>query len=229
MEITVLTIFPDLFASFIASSLIGKAIKNQVLKINLINIRDYATAPHFKVDDSPYGGGAGMLLMPEPLALAIEAAKSKLPTAPVILLSPRGTPYQQSQAHKLSQLDSLILVCGRYEGVDQRIIDLFIDQEISIGDYILMGGELPAMVVIESCVRLTSSAIGNVDSTINESFGSEGNSNQLEASQYTRPAEFRGLKVPQVLLSGNHQEISKWRNQQAQELTTARRPDLLRK
>jgi tRNA (guanine37-N1)-methyltransferase len=223
MKIEILTIFPEIFSGFLSSSLIAKSIERGLASITLTNIRDFAAPPHFAVDDSPYGGGAGMVMKPEPLAQAIAAAKSRSPSARVILLTPTGTKLTQTKASELSTQENLILVCGRYEGVDQRVIDLFVDEQISIGDYILMGGEIPAMVLIEATLRLVPSVLGNSESNKHESF----TSGMLEAPHYTRPPEFMGQKVPEVLLSGNHQLIQKWRESAAQCITQEKRPDLM--
>ena len=223
MKIEVLTIFPEIFSGFMSSSLVAKAEERGLLELKLTNIRDFSQAPHFRVDDSPYGGSPGMLMKPEPLALAIQAAKKRLPQAKVILLTPVGRVFKQKDAQALSLLPEVIFVCGRYEGVDQRLIDIFIDEQISIGDFILMGGEVAALVVIEASLRLVPEVLGNADSKTNESF----EQNLLEAPQYTRPAEFMGREVPAVLRSGNHQEIEAWRKQAALELTKKMRPDLL--
>ncbi|NLF24103.1 MAG: tRNA (guanosine(37)-N1)-methyltransferase TrmD [Deltaproteobacteria bacterium] len=228
IRIEVLTLFPELFAGFTSSSLIKRAQQRALLDLNFSNIRDFAAPPHQQVDDTPYGGGAGMLMKPEPLAAAIENAKSRLPTAKTILLSPAGRLFNQSVAEELCPVQQLILVCGRYEGVDQRVIDLLIDEEISIGDYVLMGGEVPAMVVIEAVLRLKTEVLGNCESIKDESFAPTATGERLlEAPQYTRPPEFRGLAVPPVLLSGNHKEIKDWRLAQARIATQKKRPDLL--
>lgn len=211
-KIEILTIFPDIFESFLKTSLVGKAISRALLSVAATNIRDFAAPPHYKVDDSPYGGGAGMVMLAEPLIKAVESAKSRLPNAKVILLSPGGPRFNQSKANELSKHDSLILVCGRYEGIDQRAIDLVIDEELSIGDFVVMGGEVPAMLVLEACLRLRPDVIHNEESTTHESFSPGlGDGTLVEAPQYTRPEEYRGLKVPEVLLSGNHKAIASWR------------------
>lgn len=226
--ITVLTIFPDIFDGFLNSSLIHKAQEKNLLRINLINIRDFASPPHFQVDDTPYGGGAGMVMKPEPLVLATEHAKKEFPTAKVILLTPTGKLFTQEDAQQFSSLDSLILIAGRYEGVDQRVSDLVVDQEISIGDYVLMGGEVPAMVIIETTARLMQDVLGNNESIKQESFSSNSQHQaQLEGPQYTRPVEFRGLKVPDVLLSGNHKNIAAWKMEKSLAKTKLNRPDLI--
>lgn len=225
MRIEILTIFPDLFKGFLTSSIIKKSIDRGIIAINITDIRDHADNPHKQVDDTPYGGGAGMVMKPEPLIAAIESAKSKLPNATVILLTPSGKVFNQAKATELSKLTEIILVCGRYEGVDQRVIDLAVDLELTIGDYVLMGGEVAAMVVIESTTRLITDVLGNADSLSNESFSSSSEL-LLEGPQYTRPAEFRGLKVPDVLISGDHSRVEKWRLEEAKKKTSLYRPDL---
>jgi tRNA (guanine37-N1)-methyltransferase len=228
MQIEVLSLFPEIFDGFIKSSLIKRAQERGLLKITLTNIRDFAEPPHYHVDDTPYGGGAGMLMKPEPLAAAIESVKLRLPHASIILLSPSGRRFTQEIAGELAGCSELVLVCGRYEGVDQRVIDLFIDQEITIGDYVLMGGEVPAMVLMEAVSRLCDDVLGNSASLTHESFSLQhGGKKLLEAPQYTRPPVFRELGVPEVLLSGNHRQIEAWRREQALARTRRIRPELL--
>lgn len=211
-NVEILTIFPGIFESFLKTSLVGKAIERGLLHVRLTNIRDFASPPHNKVDDSPYGGGAGMVMLVEPLVKAIEAAKARQPGARVILLSPGGPRFTQTKAGELSKTDSIIFVCGRYEGVDQRAIDLAIDEELSIGDFVVMGGEVPAMMVIEAGLRLRPDVIHNMESTAFESFSPLlGDGTLVESAQYSRPEEYRGLRVPDVLLSGNHKKIEDWR------------------
>jgi tRNA (guanine37-N1)-methyltransferase len=208
MHIQILTIFPALFSGFLGSSLIRKAIDRGQLQISLIDIRDFAEPPHFKVDDLPYGGGAGMVMRAEPLAKATLFAKSQTPQESiVVLLSASGTPFTQPMAQDFSQRAALILICGRYEGVDQRFIESYVDSEISIGPYVLMGGEVAAMVLIEASSRLIPGVLGNQDSLKEESFGAI----ELEYPHYTRPPEFEGRAVPEVLLSGDHAKIAAWR------------------
>ncbi len=209
-----------------SSSLIEKGITRGVLSISPVDIRQYADPPHHQVDDSPYGGGAGMVMRPEPIAKAIAAAKELSPNAPVIYLSPSGKRFRQTDAKRLSTLPAVILLCGRYEGVDQRIIDRFVDEELSIGDYVLMGGEVPAMAVIEAVVRLIPGVLGNAASVMEESFSCP-DQQLLEAPCYTRPPLFEGAGVPEELLSGNHQKIAAWRKAEALKRTKSRRPDLL--
>ena len=225
-RIDVITIFPGLFEAFLDESLVGIAIRTGRLEIAVHDLRDWTTDPHRTVDDSPYGGGPGMVMKPEPLVAAIEAvAGPKGPgrTARVIALSPQGERLDQPRLEGLSKQDALVLVCGRYEGVDQRAIELAVDAELSIGDYVLSGGEVPAMVVIEGLARLAPGVLGNPESITTESFQGP----TLEGPQYTRPAEFRGRAVPSVLLSGDHGAVERWRAEQSSEMTRRRRPDLL--
>lgn len=222
MKIDILTLFPEMFEP-LKTSLLGKAQERGVLEINLINIRDYSADKHKKCDDYPFGGGCGMLMTPQPIASAFESIEG-YKTAHKIFMSPRGRTFVQSRAKELSQFDHLIILCGHYEGVDQRIIDLFIDEEISIGDYVLTGGEIPAMAVVDSVVRLIPGVIGDINSTEDESFSA----GTLEYPQYTRPQTFMGLSVPDVLISGDHGKVDAWRKEQSRLITAARRPELLR-
>lgn len=227
-NVEILTIFPAIFESFLQTSLVGKAISRGLFSARLTNIRDFASPPHFKVDDTPYGGGAGMVMMVDPLVKAVEAAKLRLPSAHVVLLSPAGKRLKQRKAQELATKDSLILVCGRYEGIDQRVIDTVIDEEISIGDFVVMGGEVPAMLLLEACLRLRPDVIHNAESTVQESFSTGlGGVDLIEAPQYTRPEEFRGLRVPTPLLSGDHKLISMWRTEQSKLATQRLAEDTL--
>lgn len=224
MNIEILTIFPEIFSGFVSCSLINKAITRGLVRIDLTDIRDFADPPHYQVDDTPYGGGAGMVMRAEPVMRAIEAARGRHPDVHVASLTPAGKPLTQRRAIELSKLSSLVLLCGRYEGIDQRVIDLGVDEELSIGDYVVMGGEVPAMVVIEACVRLRSDVIGNSASLVQESFSPDFEQGGLvEAPHYTRPEEFRGKRVPEVLISGNHRKIEEWRLAQARERTSKRK------
>jgi tRNA (guanine37-N1)-methyltransferase len=227
LRIDVITIFPGLFEAFLGESIVGIAIREAQLGVTVHDLRDFTTDRHRTVDAPPYGGGPGMVMKPEPLVAAIEAAVG--PKGPdrvgrAILLSPQGRRLDQRRLAQLAREERLALVCGRYEGIDQRAIDLAIDEEISIGDYVLSGGEVPAMVVIEGIARLVPGVLGNPESTDRESFQRDG----LEGPQYTRPACFRGLAVPEVLRSGDHAEVERWRAEQAREFTRRRRPDLIR-
>jgi tRNA (guanine37-N1)-methyltransferase len=208
MKIITISLFPEMFPPVLETSMLFKAKDKGIVEFNHINLRDYGLGPRKTVDDTPYGGGDGMLLKPEPVVEAIEKAKKQSPKAKVVLLTPRGERYSQDKAKGLaSAKQDLVFVCARYEGYDERITE-FVDEQISIGDYVLTGGELPAMVVIDSVVRLMPGVLGGERSAEIESF-SDGKT--LEFPQYTRPEEFRGKKVPRVLLSGHHGEIAKWR------------------
>lgn len=209
-KIAVITLFPEMFDGVLNSSMLWKAQKDNLIQFELINLRDYGLGPRKQVDDIPYGGGDGMLLMPEPLFEAINEAKKNMPNARVILMTPRGKSFKQKLAKEMADSnDDYIFVCGRYEGFDERVFEVA-DGAISIGDYVLTGGELPAMVIIDSITRLIPGVLGGENSTLIESF-SDGET--LEFPQYTRPSEYEGLKVPEVLLSGNHGEIAKWRKE----------------
>ena len=220
MKFNVLTLFPEMFKS-LNESIIGKAKEKGLIEINLINIRDFSKDKHKKVDDTPYGGGAGMVMKPDVVYDAYSSVKDD--EAKVIYLSPQGKVLNQDKVKELSQENHLILLCGHYEGIDQRVLDEIVDEEISIGDYVLTGGELPAMVLIDSVSRYVEGVLSE-DSTKEESFSS----NLLEYPQYTRPEEFRGKKVPEVLISGHHENIKKWREQKSLEVTKIKRPDLLK-
>ncbi|MBW2060854.1 MAG: tRNA (guanosine(37)-N1)-methyltransferase TrmD [Deltaproteobacteria bacterium] len=226
MHFDVVTLFPHLFESFLRESLMGKALDKGIFEVRLIDIRDFTTDRHRTADDRPYGGGPGMVLMPEPLAKAIHFAMETRPAGVkrrVILLNPVGFSFKQGKAKEYAALDHLILVCGRYEGVDDRIAKTLIDEEISLGDFILSGGEVPAMAVIEAVVRLLPGVVGTAESVEDETF-SHG---LLEYPQYTRPRVFQDLTVPEVLLSGDHEAIRKWRRQESLKRTLKRRPDML--
>ena len=219
-NVNLLTIFPEIFESFLKTSLVGKAISRGLFKPTITNIRDFSLPPHHKVDDSPYGGGAGMVMLPEPLVDAIEAVKQGEPGTWVVLLSPSGTRFDQHKAQELAQRPSVTFVCGRYEGIDQRVIDLAIDEEISVGDFVVMGGEVPAMLMIEASLRLRPGVLHNAESVSHESFSPDlAGGSLVEAPQYTRPETYRGLAVPEVLLSGNHKAIADWRLKEARERT----------
>lgn len=220
MRIVVFSIFPELIVAFAEASLLGKAQADGLLEIETIDLRDFATGVHRSVDDTPFGGGAGMVMSPEPIFAAVESVQ---PPRPLILLTPGGVPFTQTKAKSLATLDGFSLLCGRYEGVDQRVIDHLVDEELSIGDYVLNGGEVAAAAVIEAVGRLIPGVIGNAESLIEESHSS----GLLEYPQYTRPAEFHSWEVPEVLASGHHGEISDWRHAQALYRTARVRPDLI--
>ncbi len=223
MKIDIITLFPKMFDGPFAESMLWKAQDRQLVKINLIDLRQFGIGPRKTVDDTPYGGGDGMLLKPEPVVAAIEYAKQSNPDAKVLLMSPQGMQYKQSMAQDLSQESGLILVCGHYEGFDERIVD-YVDMEVGVGDYVLTGGELPAMTIVDSVVRLIPGVLGGEQSAHIESFSDP---NLVEYPQYTRPVEFRGAKVPEVLRTGNHAEINKWRTKQSVAKTRQNRPDLI--
>jgi len=223
MNFTVLTIFPEMFDLFWKHGIVRRAIERGMIKVSAANIRDYAQGRHSMTDDRPYGGGSGMIMKPEPLAEAIRAARFEMQDALTILLSPQGGCFNQHKARALAASKGLIFICGRYEGVDERIFCNYVDEEISIGDFVLTGGELAAMVIIDAVVRLLPGALGCPDSAVNESF----NDSLLEHAHYTRPRTFEGVDVPPVLISGNHKEIEKWRTEKTLIRTFMKRPDML--
>ena len=223
MRIDVLTLFPGMFTGPMTESMMWKARDRNLLDLHLHDIRDHAFNKHRSVDDTPYGGGGGMVLRVDVLAAAVEAAKADAPDAPVILVSPQGRVFSHEVAVELSQHEQIILVCGHYEGFDERARELLVTDEISIGDYVLTGGELAAMVIIDAVVRHIPGVLGAEGAEERDSHAD----GLLEGSHYTRPAEFRGLTVPQVLQNGNHQAIERWRREQSLRRTWQRRPDLL--
>jgi len=218
----VVTLFPEFFRAPLESGLMGKALAKKIAEVNFVNPRDFTTDKHQRVDDEPYGGGVGMLMKPEPIFAAVESLPV-LPSREVILLTPQGEPMQQAMFRELAaDRDQLVLICGHYEGVDDRVLHL-VTREVSLGDFVLTGGEIPALALINGVLRLLRGTVAKEDSLKFESF----EDGLLDYPQYTRPADFRGLKVPDVLLSGNHAEIARWRKQQQIERTRQRRPDLL--
>lgn len=219
MKFSVLTLFPEMFSA-LDESIIGRAKENKLIDIELINIRDFSKDKHKKVDDTPYGGGAGMVMMPDVVYDAYKSIKDE--KAKVIYLSPQGKVFNQSKVQELSKENHLILLCGHYEGIDQRVIDEIVDEEISIGDYVLTGGELPAMVLIDSISRYVEGVLSK-ESTDEESFSN----GLLEYPQYTRPEIFLGKEVPEILKSGHHENINKWRKEKSLEITKVKRPDLI--
>ena len=226
MRFDVLTLFPEIFSGYLTQSLLKLAIERSLVSIHTHNIRDWAHNKHKSVDDKPYGGGPGMLLMPGPTIEAVETVQ-KLADTPgrVVMLTPQGRPLDQRLVEELAGHPRLLLLCGRYEGFDQRVNDILEPEEVSLGDFIINGGEVAAMVVIDAVIRLVPGVLGDEDSGRFDSF-STGN-RLLEFAQYTRPREFRGLEVPDVLLSGDHEQIARWREQSSRERTAKRRPDLL--
>ena len=222
MRIDILTIFPSLINSFVAESLIGKAQESGTLEISALDLREGASGAHKAVDDTPFGGGPGMVLKPEPIFNIVE---TKNPPRPLYLLSPAGEPFSHSKAKELSKLDGFSLLCGRYEGVDQRVRDHLIDGEISLGDFVLAGGEIAALAIVETVTRLVPGVMGNLESAASESF----TQGLLEYPQYTRPWEYKGLTPPDILRSGNHKEIKLWKKAKALEITVSNRPDLIEK
>lgn len=223
MKFHILTLFPGMFAGPFSESIIKRAVQDGLIQISLHDIREYAVDRHKTADDSPYGGGAGMVMKVEPLAACIEAAKTECPDARVLLTTPRGKRFDHSLACELAKEEAILIICGRYEGVDERVSELFVDDEISLGDFVMTGGELAAMAVVDAVSRLVPGVLGSADSAVSDSF-SDG---LLEYPHYTRPAEFRGNAVPEVLLSGNHRDISEWRRREALRRTLSLRPDLL--
>jgi tRNA (guanine37-N1)-methyltransferase len=209
MKIDIITIFPEMFEKIFDFGVIGQSNKD-ILEINIHDLRKFTPYKHNQVDDRPFGGGAGMVLMPEPLFNAIESLKKD--NSYVIFLSPKGVTLKQEVGEELSKKEHLILICGRYEGIDQRVIDELVDEEISIGNYVLSGGEIPAMVLVDNVSRLIPGVIKNENFNNSESFSDPSSRDKLDFPQYTRPADFRGLKVPEILLSGNHKKIDDWRN-----------------
>lgn len=224
MQFHIITIFPEWFTSPLSTGLLQKAQDKAILSFRVHNLRDYAPDKHRSTDDTPYGGGWGMVMTPEPLVNAIEAVSTPLNNPRRIFLSPQGRPLSQTKTAELTAYEALVLVCGRYEGVDERVL-AFVDEEISIGDYIVSGGEVAALVLIDAVARLIPGVVGRKESTEDESFST----GLLEYPQYTRPEEFRGLSVPDVLLSGHHADITRWRRRQSLIRTRTRRPDLLKK
>jgi tRNA (guanine37-N1)-methyltransferase len=220
----VLTLFPGIFDGYRTSSIVGKTIARGRVALDLVNVRDYALDRHRSCDDAPYGGGAGMVMRPEPLGRAIESVLR--PGVPVIYLSPAGRLFDQRRARELARLDEVLLVCGRYEGVDQRVLELYVTEELSVGDYVLAGGEVAAMVVIDAVTRLLEGVITG-ESLREESFEEGTAGPLLEYPHYTRPEVWRGMRVPEVLLSGHHAEIARWRRERSLEKTRTLRPELL--
>jgi tRNA (guanine37-N1)-methyltransferase len=226
LDVEILTLFPRMCAGYLGESILGKAQQAGLLEVVVRDIRDFAAGKHRVADDAPYGGGAGMVMKPEPLVLAIEAARTRLPGARVVLASPRGRRLDQALARELAEHGRLVLVCGRYEGVDERVVGA-VDSEVSLGDFVLTGGELAALCIVDAAARFVPGVLGNEESAGAESFAGE--SGLLEHPHYTRPAEWRGMRVPEVLLNGDHRRIERWRRREALRVTRERRPDLFAK
>ncbi len=223
LEVEILTLFPRMCEGYLAESILGKAREAGLLAVRVGDIRAHAAGKHKVTDDAPYGGGAGMVMKPEPLTEAIEAARQRLPGAPVWLTSPRGARFDQAMARAAARSGRLILVCGRYEGVDERVMKV-VDAEVSVGDFVLTGGELAALCIVDAAARLVPGVLGNESSPERESFTGEGG--LLEHPHYTRPPGYRGMAVPEVLLSGDHRRIERWRRRESLRATRDRRPDL---
>ncbi|MGD9008904.1 MAG: tRNA (guanosine(37)-N1)-methyltransferase TrmD [Desulfobacteraceae bacterium] len=224
MKYVALTIFPELMHAFWENGILRRAVAEGIISASAVNIRDFAEGRHRVTDDRPYGGGCGMVMKPEPLARAIREAKQLAPKAPIVLMAPQGKRFDQAMAQNLAAAPGIVFICGRYEGIDERAVEQFVDLELSIGDFVLTGGELPAMVVMDAVTRLLPGALGNEDSAGQDSFSHQ----RLDCGHYTRPPSFEGRKVPDVLLSGHHEQITSWRRADALMRTLVRRPDLLR-
>lgn len=222
LNVKILTIFPEIFPGFLGTSLTGRALKENIWNLEAVNIRDYAFDKHGSVDDTPCGGGAGMIMRPDVLGNAIE---HNYKGGKIIYMSPKGQMLTQKKVHELSHEDNLTIICGRFEGIDERVLEEYNIEEISIGDYILTGGEQAAMIMLDAVIRLLPNVLGNAASTENESF----ENGLLEYPQYTRPIEWKNRKVPEILLSGHHENVAKWQKEKALQITKERRPDLLEK
>lgn len=227
-KIHILTLFPEMFPGPLGQSVTGRGLTAGKWQLEVTDIRDFATDKHNTVDDTPYGGGAGMVMRADVVGAAIEHAKEKLPNAPVVFLTPTGETFNQKTANSLAKEDGIILLCGRYEGIDQRVLDTIVDREISLGDFVLTGGELAALPMLDAILRQVPGVLGNDETLAEESF-SDSLGGQLEYPHYTRPEVWQGQEVPEVLKSGNHAAIKKWRHEQAKQRTQKRRPDLLEK
>lgn len=230
MRVSIVTLFPELFDTFLATSMVGRAVRSGAIVVERVALREHGLGRHKSVDDTPYGGGSGMVLRVDPVVAALEDADARAtaagaPAAHRVLLTPQGQPFRQPAARRLAALSHVALVCGRYEGFDERVRS-FVHEEISLGDFVLTGGEIPAMAIVEATARLLPGVLGNEASSVSESFGEALGGESLEYPQYTRPVEFRGLGVPEVLQNGNHAAIDAWRRERSRERTRERRPDL---
>lgn len=228
MRFHILTLFPEMIDNCLNTSIIGRALSRGDIELDIVNIRDFATNKHKKVDDYPYGGGAGMVMQAEPVYLSYKSIENKVMEISgrkpkVLYMTPQGKVFNQKMAEKLSEEEDIVFLCGHYEGIDERVLEMIVDDNVSIGDYVLTGGELPAMVMVDTISRLVDGVLHNDDSAKYESF----TDNRLEYPQYTRPEEFMGIKVPEVLLSGDHKKVAKWREEESFKRTQERRPDLL--
>lgn len=238
MHFVILTLFPEMFPGSLGFSLAGKALSNGIWKYSIVDIKDFGKGPHRQVDDYPYGGGTGMVMKPDVLAGAIDYSREKYKIEKIFYPSPRGKLFNQKKISEIIELSSVMLICGRFEGIDERVIQLYDIEEISIGDYVLSGGEVASLVIMDSCIRIIKGVLKNEETTKNESFSdfsyndnlgiSVCNSSTLEYPLYTRPFEFRGLSVPDVLVSGNHASIEKWKKDESIKITKERRPELLK-
>lgn len=226
MHISVVTLFPEMFENVLNTSILKRAQDKKKVTFSLVDLRDFGIGPHKSVDDSPYGGGAGMVMRVDVLHKAIIATKKEHKTAKVLLLDPKGIPYAQSVAEKLSLETDIILICARYEGVDERIRK-YIDMEVSLGDFVMTGGEIPAMAILDSVVRLLPGVLGHDESSANESFSNVNGKRVLEHPHYTRPVEYKGIMVPDILMSGDHRKIEDYRTKEATTTTSKKRPDLI--
>lgn len=229
LRIDIITIFPDMVREAAGHSIVGRAIKAGLLDLRVHDLRTWTKGRHKQVDDTPFGGGAGMVMMPEPLFQAVETTIADAPETPVLLMAPDGARFDQAMAREMSEWPRFVILCGHYEGIDERVREQLVTREVSIGDYVLTGGELAALVILDATTRLLPGALGNAESAQDETFSGEDGKVLLEYPHYTRPADFRDLKVPDILLSGHHANIAKWRRQQALVRTRARRPDLWEK
>lgn len=225
MKVDIFTLLPDVFIPYINSSILARAVQRQLIEVKVHDIRSFTTDKHHITDDMPYGGGGGMVMKPEPVFTAVESVLGYPPECPVILLTPQGKVLDQQMAYRLAENPHLAMICGRYEGVDERIREHLVTEEISIGDYVLTGGELPAMILVDVLSRLVPGVLGDPDGAMDDSHAS----GLIEYPHYTRPPDFRGWQVPEVLVSGHHAEINRWRREQSLLRTLQRRPDMLRK
>ena len=224
MTFNIMTLFPGIISAYINESIIKNAIENKIIQVNIYNIRDYSQNKHKKVDDYPYGGGGGMLMTPQPIYDCYMDIKKHNKNTKLLLFSPKGSTLNNNMSYEYAKLDNITLLCGHYEGIDQRIVDMIVDEEISIGDYVLTGGELASLVFLDSVSRKISGVLSSSENVSDESF----ENNLLEYPQYTRPYDFMGLKVPDVLISGNHKKIDEWRKNKSLEETKEKRPDLIK-